>query len=361
MNLNEILNNCSGENLNANFVAEKFLQRELKDKRFAIGKNRESLALNKIVPLTGLIDDSSESGTFWNGIPLLKTQAVPKDALIVNCSTSISPIAVLHHLKSSGLEFVINFHEIVHASNGRLDLPEFVQSFRTEVESYATTWQSIYNALADDVSKKTFMDVSCFRYTANPSYMSSYSVRLEEQYFEEFMNYQNEVFVDAGGFDGDTAEAFAIRYNDYKKILFFEPSAKNMLAARRRLENFERICYFPVGLSNENGILRFDQNSGSASSVTNDGDDVIQVDTLDVLVNEPVSFIKMDLEGWELKALQGASEHIKRDRPKLAIAVYHSSPDLRLIYEFISKFDLGYKVYLRHYTQGWSETVMFFC
>jgi hypothetical protein len=68
----------------------------------------------------------------------------------------------------------------------------------------------------------------------------------------------------------------------------------------------------------------------------------------------------MDLEGWEMKALEGSRNHISRDRPKLAIAVYHDAPDFRLVHQFVGEFKHNYKCYLRHYTQGWSETVMFF-
>ena len=32
----------------------------------------------------------------------------------------------------------------------------------------------------------------------------------------------------------------------------------------------------------------------------------------------------------------------------------------RLIFEFIENLDIGYDVFMRHYTQGWSETVLFF-
>jgi hypothetical protein len=68
----------------------------------------------------------------------------------------------------------------------------------------------------------------------------------------------------------------------------------------------------------------------------------------------------MDLEGWEIPALEGAQKRIMLDHPKLAIAVYHNSSDFRVIYTFIKKFNLNYRIYLRHYTQGWSETIMFF-
>ena len=82
--------------------------------------------------------------------------------------------------------------------------------------------------------------------------------------------------------------------------------------------------------------------------------------TLDLAVAEPVSLIKMDLEGWELTALAGCERHIRDDRPKLAIAVYHRASDFRTVWRYARSIHPDYKVYLRHYTQGWSETVMFF-
>ena len=133
-----------------------------------------------------------------------------------------------------------------------------------------------------------------------------------------------------------------------------------MTAARKRLMGFRDIDYRGVGLSDAAGTLSFDAALGSASSVQSGGGQQILVDTLDHAVNEPVTFIKMDLEGWELKALVGAHKHIAQDRPKMAVAVYHQAADFRLIHEYVSSFNHGYKVHLRHYTQGWSETVMFF-
>ena len=68
----------------------------------------------------------------------------------------------------------------------------------------------------------------------------------------------------------------------------------------------------------------------------------------------------MDLEGWELKALQGSERHIANDQPILAISVYHSIDDFWRIPQYIMSVNNKYKIYLRHYTEGWSETVMYF-
>lgn len=327
--------------------------------RFAIGRNTDTLNIHRTWPLAGVIDDFHTEQD-WHGIPVVKMTDVPTAAWVVNCSTSISPVCVLDHLAKAGLGNVIGLHELAAYPSSPLPWPDFVRAQRQEILAHPDAWAAIHASLHDDVSRRTFLDVLRYRLTADPAYMKSYRVRIQEQYFEDFMRYRDETFVDAGGFDGDTAQAFADRYPDYRKIILFEPSVHNMQAARRRLAGYRGIEYRTVGLSDSAGILPFDQDGGSASSVTDGGSSAINVDTLDAVVAEPVTVIKMDLEGWELKALHGSSRHIADDRPKLAIAVYHSAADFRLVHEYIGHFRHNYKCHIRHYTQGWSETIMFF-
>ena len=90
------------------------------------------------------------------------------------------------------------------------------------------------------------------------------------------------------------------------------------------------------------------------------GDIEINVDKLDSLVNEQTTYIKMDIEGAEAFAIEGAESTILRDHPRLAICVYHKVDDLWKIPEQVLKIRDDYKLYLRHYTEGVDETVMFF-
>jgi FkbM family methyltransferase len=341
-------------------LAEHFIGALAATNRYAIGKNDDTLRVNELVALDGVIDDYSDGASTWSGIPVVRTHDVPKDALIVNCSTSISPVSVLKHLCAAGLTHVIGLHELVAASRGALAWPNFVRKQRAELEEHIHAWTRIFVSLHDSESRQTFLDVVRFRISCDPHYMREYVVRIQEQYFEDFMHFGEDVFVDAGGFDGDTSEIFAARYPDYKKIIFFEPSVKNMAAARIRLAGCRDIDFRPIGLSDAAGTLNFNEDAGSAASVTKSIGSMICVDTLDSAILDPVTFIKMDLEGWEMNALQGSRRHILHDRPKLAIAVYHDAPDFRLVHEFIGRFGHNYDVYLRHYTQGWSETIMFF-
>jgi FkbM family methyltransferase len=190
--------------------------------------------------------------------------------------------------------------------------------------------------------------------------MSDYSVRISDQYFEPFLALGGEVFVDAGGFNGDTSEEFCKRYPDYRKVILFEPSEKNLRDARKRLAGHRDIEFVAQGLSDTVGSLWFNPDAGSASSVSTTGSRSIDVTTLDAAIGQRVSFIKMDLEGWELKALEGSRRHLLESHPKLAIAVYHRASDFWRIPEYISGVRKDYDIYLRHYTEGWSETVMSF-
>jgi hypothetical protein len=67
----------------------------------------------------------------------------------------------------------------------------------------------------------------------------------------------------------------------------------------------------------------------------------------------------MDIEGAELKALEGALETIKKYKPKMAIAIYHSMDDLVNIPKWIAGLNLGYKMHLGHYTIHSEETILF--
>jgi len=327
--------------------------------RYAVGKNDESAKLIDLVNIDGIIDDYSNQ-KFWNKKPIVSSSDLPKNAIVANCSTAISPVAVNKMLLSSGVKNILSFHELAYSSNEKLSLPRFVEEMREDYKNNKEKWLKVYSLLFDEESRKTFLDVIRYRLTADPSYMEDYSVRINDQYFEDFMNYKNEIFVDAGGFDGDTAIEFSKRYPDYKEILFFEPSSQNMKAARKRTKNLKNVEYYTCGLSDEDGELSFSADNGSASAVSNSGNDSIRVTLLDKVVNKSVSFIKMDLEGWEQKALSGCKNHIINDRPKLAIAVYHKAKDFYEIPSYILSLHKDYKIYIRHYTQGWSETIMYF-
>lgn len=340
-------------------LVNDFLSSTSEGQRYVLGRNAHAEALINTLEIDGIVDDYSHEHS-WHGKPLFKGEQLPQDAIVVNCSMSISPNSAMARLKKLAIKGCINYADLYQQSPQTIPPPDFVAEMQSDYKVNKNKWFALMELLTDDASKKILADIIHYRLSADPSYMTAYSTRFSDQYFEDFLNLKQEVFVDAGGFTGDTTEEFCKRYPDYKKVFLFEPSAKNMHDAKSRLKNHRDIHFVELGISDTAGTLWFNPDAGSASAVCLDGSASIEVCTLDKAITEKVSLIKMDLEGWEMKALQGAKQHIINDHPKLAISVYHKAADFWQIPEYILSLRQDYQLYLRHYTEGWSETVMFF-
>jgi FkbM family methyltransferase len=92
----------------------------------------------------------------------------------------------------------------------------------------------------------------------------------------------------------------------------------------------------------------FLEESGATSHIhcQNTGTKV-QIRTLDSLFvgkTPPVTYIKADVEGFEMEALMGGVELIKANKPKLAIAVYHRVDDADNIRNLLKRIGPKYKV-----------------
>jgi FkbM family methyltransferase len=349
--------------MNQNLVEDvkRFLNPRINSARFMVGRNPESELLSQQLPFAGLIDDLAPAGSLWSGLPVVAMHEVPRDAWVLNASTSIAPVSVRRALSNNGFRQVLNLADLLCVPECPPNLvPWFVKDQRADMAAYWEQWLALYEKLGDPESRRVFEDVVLFRLTADPAYMDGYTVRLADQYFEKFLTLSDEVFVDAGGFDGDTTEQFCNRFPAYRKVHFIEPSASNMNAARRRLKAFDRVHFHSVGLSDCTTKLRFNAALGSASSISDKGGEQIVVERLDTLLTDPVGFIKMDLEGWEIHALRGSSETIRRNHPKLAISVYHKASHFREVPALVLDLCPDYKMYFRHYTEGWSESVLYF-
>lgn len=339
---------------------DELLDRSAPIQRYVVGRNPDAQALALELPIAGVIDDWYPHPV-WNGLPVVRMHDIESGAIVVNCSTSISPVAVGHALASKGIRRVVNLADILRNPAAPLGLiPQFVREQRADYAAHREEWAELYDAMADSESRRTLTNVLGFRLTADPTWMSGYQVRIRDQYFEEFLSIEDATFVDAGGFDGDTTQVFCDRYPGYRKVFLLEPSPANMAKARTRLSGYRDINFLELGLSDAPGEVAFDADAGSASVAKLDGSHSMRVVPLDQAVLSHVSFIKMDLEGWEMPALRGGIGHLEEDQPELAIAVYHHASDFRDVFRLGKKYLRHHRVHLRHYTQGWSETVLYF-
>lgn len=184
------------------------------------------------------------------------------------------------------------------------------------------------------------------------------------QYFEEpFLSYgAEEVFVDAGAFDlFSTIRLQEICGGRLKKSYAFEPDKDNFAKCREIVEgkNLDYVKLMPYGTWDEVKTLNFSQMGNACSDICESGSTVISTMPIDRAVKESVTFIKMDVEGAELKSLIGARDTIRRDRPKLAVSIYHKYEDMVQIPLYVKSLVSDYKLYVRHYSNNASETVLY--
>lgn len=188
------------------------------------------------------------------------------------------------------------------------------------------------------------------------------------QYFDlPYLEYgDGEVFVDGGCFDGITSKNFSYACaGRYEKIYCFEPDCKNIPNLKRRLVagGVERYELIDMALWNVCEELSFAGYGNTSSHVAareeNVTNNIKGIPLDEVLEGKKATFIKMDIEGAEKNALKGAKHTIVRYKPKLAIAAYHKPEDIWELPELILKMRPDYKLYFRHYSAGWIETVLY--
>lgn len=195
------------------------------------------------------------------------------------------------------------------------------------------------------------------------------------QYFEFLQYYKGGAYIDVGAYDGSTVIDF---YQSMKRISptstglaarVFEPDPHNYEKCLDKLDAYKNvdIQIYNLATGSAKDELYFSNEAGSASHLLTKDKDLneensvikVKVDTLDDILDVPAGLIKMDIEGAEMSALKGAENIIKRDKPMLAICVYHKVGDILAILNYINSIVPEYSFRLRHYGLWDVETVLY--
>lgn len=326
--------------------------------KYIMGRNIYTEALCNLIKVDGIVDDFTTE-TNYKGLPIIKVQDIPPKSMVLNASGG-RPLSAKYKLDSVGLSNLdyFAFYQIT-----RLALPEvrFNEGFEHEYLDNKQKYAWIYDLLNDEKSKEQFLKLINFRFSHDIVHLNGFTQKEDIQYFEDFLDLKQkgETFIDVGAYDGFTSKEFIKRCPNYEQVFAFEPDSTNFKKCAESLAAFPNVSCMPIGLSNRKGILQFDV-SGSASKISDSGTVKIAVDRLDDVLKCKPTFIKMDIEGGESAAIEGATQTILDNHPRLAISVYHSAGDFWRIPHQILSIRSDYDIKLRHYTESIYETVMFF-
>jgi FkbM family methyltransferase len=331
------------------------------EKRFVLGTGDYAQSIPTAIEIAAYVDDFTADNE-RDGIPIVRSADVPADGLVVVASM-LRPRTAMQAAQSQGLR-ALDYFAFARFSGLPVRPVTFWPEFEADFEAHRDAYLEVRGRLADQESVDLFDNLVRFRIQADLEAMTAYEFDQVNQYFEPFLElqYSGETFVDVGSFDGQTSLQFAARAQEFAHIYAFEPSETNQRAVQENLAPYgsDRVTVFPYGLGDHETTLRFDSQLGSSSRASAEGDVEIAIRTLDSLDIQNPTLIKMDIEGAEIPALTGALETIRASHPRLAISVYHRFDDLRRIPEIVDQAGVPYRLYLRHYTEGIDETVMFF-
>jgi FkbM family methyltransferase len=239
----------------------------------------------------------------------------------------------VRQLKALGCQVVIPFgflfwkHHEAFLPHYCLDLPEKVMNQKHLI-------RAAMQLCSDAYSREEFVAQVGFR-TLLDFDLISRSVE-GKHYFPPnlFSLHDHEVFIDCGAFDGDTIVDFVEQTRGhFERLLAFEPDPITYPNLQARVEQLdsnlrERIQIRQEAIGRKPGKINFEA-TGTMLSTTGSGSSIVPVADLDsALESIPPTFIKFDVEGFELEALMGASEVLRRTRPILAVSAYHEQNHL---------------------------------
>lgn len=312
-----------------------------------------------------MASDEFVRGHSFLGYKVLRLSEVEEkygdDFIILTCFGSFLP-EVTEHIYA-----VARQHELyapcVPVTGGGLFDSAYAREHSDELKK-------VYKMLADEQSKRVFENVIKYKLSGKIDLLREVETPADEKFY--LLNIgTEEIYVDLGAYNGDTVVEFLNETSmQFGKIYAMEPDVKNYRRMKRSLYMIGSAlmeCY-NCGAWDEDTTVTFNLRGGrSGRAVPEDGKpinparfrEVKMMKTDTMLRGEPVTYIKMDVEGSEARALEGARQTIESFKPKLNVALYHRNEDMFALPLLISEMNKRYRFYLRHhhYIPDWDTNL----
>ncbi len=274
-----------------------------------------------------------------------------KDIIVLVCFGS-SLKNVMDNIKRIAGNDELYIPDVPVIPDGTIFNLDYVREHREEIEK-------AYSYLSDDLSRKTFKDTVFFKLTGKLEYLLSSETEQTEIF--DLLEIKNaDTFIDLGAYNGDTVEEFISYNKNYKKIIAIEPDAKNFRKLTANLKDFKNVQTINAAVGEKNCKVNFKMSGGRNSLISNEGTEIEQI-SVDSIESLGSVYIKFDVEGNEISAINGSRNTINQQKPILNIAAYHKNSDIFLIPILVKSINPDYNVYMRHhpYIPAWDTNFYF--
>ena len=310
-----------------------FFSTKLQDDYLQIAKRFSQKTFYLCLP-----DELTESATLPANIPVLKLSALKnltsKDKVLILTRHEALPLKFWDYFRKLGMRNILLYGK--------------KKEYRRVTRSlllHSRAIYAVYNSL-DQLSQNYYASVMCGRLAGD---IRKIKFAQDKQYFlDGFMPEKGDVVIDGGAYDGMTAKDFC---DAGCKVYSFEMDQSNyQKAIALALQN--NFVLENMGLGLKKIELKY-SSRGTGSCIEKKGSSIAHIIDIDTYAHEKglarIDFIKMDIEGSEMAALQGAADTIRRYKPKLAICLYHKLSDMWEIPKYLKQLRPDYQFAFRHY------------
>ncbi|MBO5410328.1 MAG: FkbM family methyltransferase [Clostridia bacterium] len=220
---------------------------------------------------------------------------------------------------------------------------------REFIEKHEAELTAAYN-LFDGESKRIYAGCVNFMFGGELDVLFDVTGEKDEVFDGFFRLTESEDYLDLGAYRGDTIkELLDYTGGKYSSIIALEPDRRTY----KKLCDYAGSMPYTTLLQNaiwsKDCVLNFNSAAGRQSSVNAKGEEINAVCIDSICAGKKVTYIKMDVEGAELEALEGGRKTISLQKPKLNLALYHRSEDVFRIPLAVYEINPDYEFHIRRH------------
>lgn len=279
--------------------------------------------------------------------------------------THHSYLATRDRLQKYGARKIVFFPIMLWMFGDQL-LPFYHFTLPSHYVQHADQVMEAFSLMTDEKSQNQFVSHLHWRMWQEHGVLPE--TTLDNQYFPDDLIElgPDEAFAEGGGYDGDTVRSFMKQCGGkYRTIHTFEPDPENF----RQLEQFHaslsasernKVHIYNQAIGARVSKIRMSRTGTAGATIGGSiGVDIGCVPLDQVLTCEPVTFLKLDVEGAEMEALRGAVQTLVEKRPITTVCLYHRPEDLYTIPLFLASIMDRTNFHLRTHDYDGRELVLY--
>ena len=286
-----------------------------------------------------------------------------------------NPLDIIEFLSEKGITNCISPSNFFRYFNG-LDISKYYLTSRVDQLPTSDQIGKVKSFLADLESEFVLESFTSYQKDGQISTIAR-SAEAELQYLGTTLPSPSNLkwlegkinWLDIGAFDGDTIRSIARSGKDLNDVNFvcIEPDLINfskLTVCAQEVTQMAKCLNIAVGAAVGTVLFKDEGSLSSSSSNGNPSQDSnfreVQVTTIDNLCTDFIpTHIKMDIEGAEKAALQGAIQTLLSCRPKIAISLYHLPSDIVEIPLMLMELLTNYEWFIRCYGAHGYDTILY--